>query len=287
MTTVVYGLPYIAWCGILALVVIGGLGIQVRNKRNAMLARPVPGRILWVTHSSSPSGRVQSVMAEVAGVDALGKQLRDQPTLRVFPDGETGGVWTGRELTMWQLPGAKAPRLNRPTWSKRGLISAASALAVLVIFVDVHVAGIDPNSPGVLKPLGAVFAAYFAIAAVICLIQLANTRQILRGTPATGQILGLVRHTTTNQDNTTSTTYQPIVGFTTADGKHVLGLTKTTGSYRKRWTGRTVQVRHEPDHPEVFRLAKPSEARVPVFNFLTCLLLIAAGIAMAAYGMRY
>lgn len=284
MTTDVYGLSYIAWCGILALVVIGGLGIQVRNKRNAMLARPVPVRILWVTHSSSLSGRVQSVMAEAAVLDPQGTR----PTVRIFPDGRTGGVWTGRELTMWQRPGAKTPpRLNRPTWSKRGLISAASALAALVVLVDIHVAGIDPNSPSVLDPLGAVFAAYFAIAAVICLIQLANTRQILRGTPATGQVLGLVRHTTTNQDNTTSTTYQPIVGFTTADGKHVLGLTKTTGSYRKRWTGRTVQVRHVPGHPEVFRLAKPSEARVPVFNFVLCLLLVAAGVAMAAYGMRH
>lgn len=286
--TTTFGFPYIAWCGVLALITIGALGVHANGRRNALRARPVPGRVVWVMHNSNESGRVQSVMARVAVTDASGQQQ----TLLTFPDGDTGGVWTGRDLTLWQRPdGRTPPRLERHGPSRRyqrSLATAGTALAALALIVAIHLEHIDTtgNTKAPLKPFGIVFAAASAVVAAVQLARLVKTRRILRGTPAAGQVLGLVRQTHTNQDNTTSTAYRPIVTFATADGTHVYGLTTTTGSLRKRWTGRTVQVRHEPGHPENFRLAKPSEAWSPLINLLGCLVLIAAGLAATAYALK-
>ena len=284
MTTEVFGFPYIAWCGVLTLVAVGGIAVYANGRRKALLARPVPGRVVQVTHSSNASGRVQSVMARVVVTDYQGRESE----VLTFPDGHTGGVWAGRELTLWQRPdGRTPPRLRKPGHSLRSLTAAGTALAVLVVVIDVHLSNLDQNGVAVLKPVGIVAAVCFAVVALVNLARLLKTQRILRGTPAGGQVLGLVRHTTTNQDNTTSTTYQPIVTFTTADGRHVLGLASTTGSYRKRWTGRMVQVRHEPGHPETFRLAKPSEAWGPAVNFLLCVVMVAAGLVATAYSLRH
>ena len=286
--TNIFGFPYIAWCGVLALITIGALAVHANGRRNALRARPVPGRVVWVMHNSNETGRVQSVMARVAVTDASG----EQQTILTFPDGDTGGVWTGRDLTLWQRPDGRTPpsllRFGSSRRYQRSLATAGTAFAVLVLIVAIHVGHVptegDTKAP--LKPFGIVFAASSAVVAAVQLARLVKTRRILRGTPAAGQVLGLVRQTHTNQDNTTSTTYRPIVTFTTADGQHVYGLTTTTGSLRKKWTGRTIKVRHEPGHPENFRLAKPSEAWSPLINLLGCLVLIALGLASTAYAMK-
>lgn len=278
-----FGLPFAVWCGVLALVAVGGLAVFARGRRNALRARPVPGKVLRVAHRSNTSGKVQSVMAEVAVTDPLGKQA----VILTFPDGDTGGVWAGRELTMWQRPdGRTPPRLQRPGRSTRSLPAAGAALAALAFIVDIHVAHIDQNSKAALKPFGIVFAASCAVVAAVNVARLFKTRRILRGTPVAGQVIGLVRHVTTNQDNTTSTTYRPIVSFTAADGRQVYGLTTTATSTRKKWTGRTVQIRHEPGRPENFRLAKPSESWAPTLNILFCAVLIAGGVVATIYGLR-
>lgn len=286
MTEKTFGLPFVVWCGVLGAVLIVGLAAFAYGRRNALRARPVPGRVLRVSHRTNASGKVQSVLAEVAVPDPQGGK---DTVILTFPDGETGGVWAGRELTLWQRPNKQTlgkqrpkkqtpPRLNRPGPSKRCLPAAGLSFAALVFIVDIHVAHISENTKAALVPFGVVFAASCAVPAAINLAQLLKTRRILRGTPAAGRIIGLVRHETTNQDNTTSTTYRPIVAFTTADGRQVLGLTTTATSTRKRWTGRDVQVRHRPDHPETFRLATPSESWAPAFNLLFSALLVAGGL---------
>ena len=284
MKTEIFGLPYVAWCGVLTLVVIGGIAVYANGRRRALLARPVPGRVVQVTHSSNASGRVQSVMARVVVTDYQGRESE----VLTFPGGRTGGVWVGRELTLWQRPdGRTPPRLQPSAQSLRSLTAAGAALAALVVVIDVHQSNVDPNSVAVLKPAGIAVAVCAAVVALVNLARLLKTQRILRGTPAGGQVLGLVRHTTTNQDNTTSTTYQPIVAFTTADGRQVFGLASTQSSYRKRWTGRMVQVRHVPGHPETFRLAKPSEAWNPALNFLLSVVMVAAGLVATAYALRH
>ncbi|HEV2636523.1 MAG TPA: DUF3592 domain-containing protein [Actinocrinis sp.] len=286
MTAETLGFPFVVWCGVLGVIMVVALTARLRQWRHGRLARPVPGRVVRIQPRANTSGGIGSLMAEVAVTDALG----NQSVVRTFPKNDTGGIWLGRELTLWQRPGAKTPpRLIRPgrqEWPGRYLTIAGSAFAALVVVVAVRVAKIDQNSVAVLKPAGIAVAAYSAVAVVVTLARLIATRRILHGIPVPGQVIGLVKQQTTNQDNTTSTTYRPIVAFTAADGRQVFGLASTSGSLRRRWAGRTVQIRHEPGRPESFRLAKPSEAWGYLSNVLFSLFMVAAGFAATAYALR-
>lgn len=278
-----YGFPTTIWYGVLIVLVIGGLGYFAFGWRNGLRARPVSGRVVRVTHRSAAAGHVQSVMAEVAVTDPPGRATM----VLTFPTGATGGVWEGRELTLWQRPdGGKPPRLLRPGRSLRGLILAGSAFTVLAGLVGLRITHTDPNTIAALKPAGVVVAAASAVVAVVQLGLLLKTQRILRGTAASGRVLGLVRHVSTDQDGSSKVTYQPIVGFTTADGTQVLGQATTSGTRRRKWTGRPVEIRHVPGHPETFRLAKPSELWVPLSSFLFSAVFVIAGLVAVGFGIR-
>lgn len=286
MTTETLGFPFVAWCGVLGVIALVALTAHLRQWRAGRLSHPVPGRVVRIQPWVTRSGVISALMAEVAVTDPAG----NQSIVRTFPKCDTGGIWLGRELTLWQRPGVRTPpRLIRPGkqgWPGRYLTITATALTALVVVITIRETKIDEASIAVLKPIGIAVAAYAAVGLVVTLSRLIATRRILRGAAVPGQVIGVVKLETTNEDNTTSTTYRPIVAFTAADGRQVFGLASTTGGRRHKWVGRTVQIRHEPGRPEVFRLAKPAEARGYWFNVVFCLVMVAAGFVATAYTLR-
>jgi Protein of unknown function (DUF3592) len=82
------------------------------------------------------------------------------------------------------------------------------------------------------------------------LIQALRIRGLLKsGAQAQGTVVGAERDTSHRHDGTISTTYNPVVRFTTADGRTVR-LTSGVGYSYNPHIGRAVPIRYRPDDPE-------------------------------------
>ena len=276
---------FAAWCGGLSLAALGGVIAFAYSWRSAALYRPVPGQVMQVRPNSNTSGKVRSLIADVRVPDAVGADS----TVLIFPDSALGGVWAGRDLTLWRRPGStKPPRMHRPGWPGRSLaVTGAALIGLAALFYARSVnSALHLTSHQQMKLFGVLFTIFAVGLAVVSLNGLGRTRRILRGPTADGRIIGLVRKERSTDDGRSVVTYTPIVAFTTADGLRVSGLTVTSSTRRRKWAGRKVKVRYVPGRPERFRMAKPSEAWSDLSTFVFSLPLIAVGVAGVVIGLR-
>ena len=105
---------------------------------------------------------------------------------------------------------------------------------------------------------GVILAAYGVTLLGAVLIPALRTRGLLRGgVQAQGTVVGAERDTSHRHDGTSSTTYSPVVRFTTADGRTVQ-FTSAVGSSYSPDIGGAVPVRYrrdDPDQAEIDRAA--------------------------------
>ena len=131
---------------------------------------------------------------------------------------------------------------------------------------------------------GLILGAY-GIALGSLLIPALRTRRLLKnGVVAEGTVVGAEEDTSTDSDGIASTTYKPVVQFTTVDGR-TLKFTSTVGYGIEPDVGRFVNVRYLPDHPEQAEIDRAIVWMMPAaFGLLGGLGLLVAGALVYALG---
>jgi hypothetical protein len=128
---------------------------------------------------------------------------------------------------------------------------------------------------------GLILGAYGVTLAGILLFDASRTRRLLqRGAMARGTVVGAEEDTSRDQDGTSSTTYNPVVQFTTADGRTV-EFTSAVGYSREPDVGGAVDVRYLPGDPEQAEIDRATMWVLPAaFGVLGGLALLVAGVAV-------
>ena len=132
----------------------------------------------------------------------------------------------------------------------------------------------------VLKLVSAVFSTIGVGMLVASLFILANTRSfIARAVEAPGKVIDLERSRSSSSSGSSSTTYRPVVEFTTATGKRIEFTSSVGSSPPSHHVGEAVTVLYSP--------AQPQSARIKSFFQLWFgfLLVIALGAVFAAIGL--
>lgn len=130
---------------------------------------------------------------------------------------------------------------------------------------------------------GLILAAYgFALAGLL-LLQALRTRKLLTsGAMARGTVVDAAEDTNWDHDGRSSTTYNPVVRFTTADGRTV-EFTSTVGYSSEPDTGGAVDVRYLPDDPEQAEIDRATMWMLPAaFGVLGGLGLLVAGVVVSS-----
>jgi hypothetical protein len=126
-----------------------------------------------------------------------------------------------------------------------------------------------------------ILAAYGVTVLGVGLIPALRTRGLLKsGARAQGTVVGAERNTSQGYDHTTSTTYNPVVRFTTADGRTV-EFTSVVGYQRRPDIGGAVPVRYRPDDPEQAEIDRAIMWMLPAaFGLVGGLGLLVAGVVV-------
>jgi hypothetical protein len=127
---------------------------------------------------------------------------------------------------------------------------------------------------------GLLLGAYGVTFAGFLLVQAFRTRRLLAsGAMARGTVVGVEEDTSRDHDGTGSTTYNPVVRFTTADGRTVT-FTSAIGYGSEPDVGGAVDVRYLPDDPEQAEIDRATMWMLPAaFGVLA-----GAGLLVAAVG---
>jgi Protein of unknown function (DUF3592) len=130
---------------------------------------------------------------------------------------------------------------------------------------------------------GLILAAYGVTLAGFLLIPALRTRRLLKtGAIAQGTVVDAEEDTSQDHDGTSSTTYNPVVRFTTADGRTVQ-FTSAVGYSSKPDIGGAVDVRYLPDDPEQAEIDRAAMWMLPAaFGLLGGLGLLVAGVVVYA-----
>jgi len=128
---------------------------------------------------------------------------------------------------------------------------------------------------------GVILAAYGVTLAGFLLIPAFRTRRLLQsGAMARGTVVGAEEDTSQDHDGTSSTTYNPVVRFTTADGRTV-EFTSAVGYSSEPDVGGAVDVRYLPDDPEQAEIDRATLWVLPAaFGVLGGVGLLVAGVAV-------
>jgi hypothetical protein len=129
-----------------------------------------------------------------------------------------------------------------------------------------------------------ILAAYGVTVLGFGLISALRTRGLLKsGARAQGTVVGAEEDTSRGHDDATSsstTTYNPVVRFTTADGRTV-EFTSAVGSQHRPDIGGAVPVRYRPDDPEQAEIDRASMWMLPAaFGLVGGLGLLVAGVVV-------
>ena len=130
---------------------------------------------------------------------------------------------------------------------------------------------------------GLILAAYGVTLAGFVLIEAFRTRRLLTsGAMARGTVVGAEQDTSWDRDGRSSTTYNPVVRFTTADGRTV-EFTSAVGYSSEPDIGGAVDVRYLPDDPEQAEIDRATMWILPAaFGVLGGLGLLVAGAVVYA-----
>ncbi len=165
------------------------------------------------------------------------------------------------------------------TFSRNPLARALGALVVGSVFVVLWKwDSLSAHARGLI--LGA-----YGIALGSLLIPALRTRRLLKnGVVAKGTVVGTEENTSTDSDGIPSTTYKPVVQFTTVDGR-TLKFTSTVGYGIEPDVGRAVNVRYLPNDPEQAEIDRAIVWMMPAaFGLLGGLGLLVAGALVYALG---
>ena len=129
---------------------------------------------------------------------------------------------------------------------------------------------------------GMILAAYGVTALAVGLIPALRTRGLLKsGAPAQGMVVDVEEETSQDHDDhTTSTTYYPVVQFTTADGR-TMKFTSAVGYGSEPPLGDAVPVRYRPNDPEQAEIDRAITWMLPAaFGLLGGLGLLVAAVVV-------
>jgi hypothetical protein len=128
---------------------------------------------------------------------------------------------------------------------------------------------------------GLILAAYGVTLLGFLLIPALRTRRLLKsGAMTRGTVVGAEEDTSRDHDGGSTTTYNPVVEFTTADGRTVQ-FTSAVGFSSEPDVGGGVDVRYLPDDPEQAEIDRATMWILPAaFGVLGGLGLLVAGVAV-------
>ena len=220
------------------------------------------GRVIPFRVPGKPRAAVvQTMRRRITGTILVERGLcASGPAVHTWPSGSTSAV-----SEVAPVPGVsfsfRSPRANV-------LCFLAIGSAIVVIWrwhsLSWHARGI-------------ILAVYGVACLGAGLIPALRTRGLLkRGAQARGTVAGAER--STGYGRTSSTTYNPVVRFTTADGRTV-EFTSAVGYSYKPHIGSTVSVRYRPDDPQQAEIANATMWMIPAaFGLAGGLGLLVAGV---------
>jgi hypothetical protein len=190
-------------------------------------------------------------------------------------------AWVGREVGV-RFPAGK-PEKFRVVEGPRRVDRELARPAVLLAAAAVALVARAVAGPGV-RWLGVGFCALWTLVSVFILIAAIREFSYRRAhltAPArvTGRIVALLESSSTQAETGGSTTtYTPVVSFTTLDGVVVTGVCPGTTS-RRESPGRELPLRYAPKDPSVFEPDRLADRGSAVVGIVVTGLFILIGIA--------
>ncbi|MYS24584.1 hypothetical protein GTW78_31880 [Streptomyces sp. SID4948] len=96
----------------------------------------------------------------------------------------------------------------------------------------------------------------------------------------------MLEHTTTDDNGSSTTTYTPVVTFTTHDGLTVTGLCATGIKNRRRSLGAAPVIHYAPADPAVFTADPAQDRRAHGCQVYFAAFMLLAGVAAAVVAVK-